>query len=395
MRNWLLPEYIEDVLPRDAYRIEKIRRLIMDKLFAHGYQFVMPPLLEYVESLLAGSGSGMNLRMFKVVDQLSGKMMGLRADMTPQAARIDAHMLNASGVTRLCYASSVVHTVPDEITRTREPFQVGAELYGHSGIESDLEIQRLLLECLSVSGIQTIHLDLGHIKVFRSLIRDSGIKPECEMELYAALWAKDVSSLKELVHTGLNTRLDKPVQDALLLLPELYGDNTVLLRARRYLPDFPEIGEALDQLEHVARELEPYVGQIIFDLADLRGYHYHTGMVFAAYTPGCPAPIALGGRYDEIGKSFGRARPATGFSLDLKQLSRLTDMNDYPMGILAPWKPEDGNLAEMVQQLRANGQIVVTELPGEDDQGRKGCDRTLVFRNGNWEIDPVSPDKVI
>lgn len=390
MRNWLLPEYIEDVLPRDAYRIEKIRRLIMDMLFVHGYQFVMPPLLEYVESLLAGSGSGMNLRMFKVVDQLSGRMMGLRADMTPQAARIDAHLLNASGVTRLCYASSVVHTVPDEITRTREPFQVGAELYGHSGIESDLEIQRLLLECLSVSGIQSIHLDLGHIRVFRSLVRDSGIRPEFEMELYAALWAKDTSALRELVCTGLNKHLNKTIREALLLLPELYGDETVLSRARKLLPDFPEINEALDQLEHVAKALKPYVDKIIFDLADLRGYHYHTGMVFAVYTKGSPVAIALGGRYDEIGKSFGRARPATGFSLDLKQLSRLTDMNDYPRGILAPWKPHDDVLAAMIRQLRTEGHIVVAGLPGENSEEITGCDRALVLQDGEWKVCPIS-----
>lgn len=390
MRNWLLPEYIEDVLPRDAYRIEKIRRLIMDMLFVHGYQLVMPPLLEYVESLLAGSGSGMNLRIFKVVDQLSGRMMGIRADMTPQAARIDAHLLNANGVTRLCYASSIVHTVPDEITRTREPFQVGAELYGHSGIESDLEIQRLLLECLSVSGIQSVCLDLGHIRVFRGLVHDSGIKPEFEMELYAALWAKDTSTLRELVNTGLSKRLDKTVREALLLLPELYGDETILARARKTLPGFPDISEALDQLEHVAQALKPYVDRITFDLADLRGYHYHTGMVFAAYTRESPVAIALGGRYDEIGKSFGRARPATGFSLDLKQLSRLTDINDYPRAILAPWKPQDDNLTALIGQLRAEGHIVVTELPGANSREIAGCDRELVLQNGEWKICPVS-----
>ena len=390
MRNWLLPEYIEDALPRDAYRIEKIRRLIMDMLLVHGYQFVMPPLLEYVESLLAGSGSGMNLRMFKVIDQLSGRMMGLRADMTPQAARIDAHLLNTNGITRLCYASSVVHTVPDEITRTREPFQVGAELYGHSGIESDLEIQRLLLECLSVSGIQAIHLDLGHIRVFRSLIHNSGIKAEFEMELYTALWAKDTSALKELVSTGLDSRLDKVVREALLLLPELYGDETILLYARQYLPDFPEINEALSQLEYVAKVLQPYVNEVTFDLADLRGYYYHTGMVFAAYTQKSPVAIALGGRYDEIGKSFGRARPATGFSLDLKLLSRLTDINDYPQGILAPWKPQDQKLTETINRLRSAGHIVITELPGENSKEVSGCDRKLVLKNGNWEVFPIS-----
>ncbi len=389
MRNWLLPEYIEDVLPYDAYRIEKIRRRVMDLLYVHGYQFVMPPLLEYVESLLAGSGSDMNLRMFKVVDQLSGRMMGLRADMTPQAARIDAHLLNARGITRLCYASSVVHTVPCEITRTREPFQVGAELYGHAGIESDLEIQRLLLECLSISGIQSIHLDLGHVKVFRSLIRDSKILPEFEMELYSALQAKDTGSLKELVLTGLDKRLSKKVREALLLLPELYGDGTMLVHARRYLPDFPEIKDALDQLENVAEALKPYVDKITFDLSDLRGYHYHTGMVFAAYTPGCPAAIALGGRYDEIGKIFGRARPATGFSLDLKELSRLTNTDNYPKGILAPWKPKDDGLEAAIRQLRAEGHIVIAELPEEDKKGDPCCDRELVFRDGKWEVTPI------
>lgn len=389
MRNWLLPEYIEDVLPHDAYRMEKIRRCIMDLLHVHGYQFVMPPLLEYVESLLSGSGADMNLRMFKVVDQLSGRMMGLRADMTPQAARIDAHLLNTDGITRLCYASSVVHTVPFEITRSREPFQVGAELYGHAGIESDLEIQRLVLACLSISGIQSIHLDLGHVQVFRSLIRDAKILPEFEMELYSALQAKDIGSLQELVCTGLDKRLSPEIRTALLLLPELYGDHTVLARARKYLPAFPEIKEALNQLEQVADALQPHVSKITFDLSDLRGYHYHTGMVFAVYTAGCPAAIALGGRYDEIGKSFGRARPATGFSLDLKELSRLIEVNDYPKGILAPWRAHDDQLAAVVKQLRAEGQIVIAELPGEDKMSTTCCDRKLVRQHDQWIVVPI------
>jgi ATP phosphoribosyltransferase regulatory subunit len=386
MRNWLLPEYIEDVLPHDAYRIEQTRRRIMDLLHVHGYQFVMPPLLEYVESLLSGSGSDMNLRMFKVVDQLSGRMMGLRADMTPQAARIDAHLLNTHGITRLCYASSVVHTVPYEITRTREPFQVGAELYGHPGIESDLEIQRLVLECLSVAGVDSIHLDLGHVKVFRGLIRDSKILPEFEMELYSTLQAKDIGSLRELVRTGLDKRLSPKIREALLLLPELYGDNTILARARQYLPDFPEIKEALDQLESVAIALKSHVDEITFDLSDLRGYHYHTGMVFAVYTRDCPAAIALGGRYDEIGKTFGKARPATGFSLDLKELSRLIQGGEYPKGILAPWKSADDGLEAVIKRLRAEGHIVIVELPGDDKKGDPCCDRKLVFQDDQWEV---------
>jgi ATP phosphoribosyltransferase regulatory subunit len=324
--------------------------------------------------------------MFKVVDQLSGRMMGLRADMTPQAARIDAHLLNTHGITRLCYASSVVHTVPYEITRTREPFQVGAELYGHPGIESDLEIQRLVLECLSVAGVDSIHLDLGHVKVFRGLIRDSKILPEFEMELYSTLQAKDIGSLRELVRTGLDKRLSPKIREALLLLPELYGDNTILARARQYLPDFPEIKEALDQLESVAIALKSHVDEITFDLSDLRGYHYHTGMVFAVYTRDCPAAIALGGRYDEIGKTFGKARPATGFSLDLKELSRLIQGGEYPKGILAPWKSADDGLEAVIKRLRAEGHIVIVELPGDDKKGDPCCDRKLVFQDDQWEV---------
>lgn len=386
MSNWLLPEYIEDVLPNDAARIESMRRRIMDLLHVHGYQFVIPPLLEYVESLLSGSGSDMNLRMFKVVDQLSGRMMGLRADMTPQAARIDAHLLNQSGVTRLCYASSVVHALPCEIARTRELFQVGAELYGHSGIESDIEIQRLLLACLQVSGISAIHLDFGHVNIFRSLIQDADISPELEWELYSALQAKDTATLNELVKNGLNKHLNKTTGEALLLLPEFYGDETVLLQARRYLPNFVEISVALDQLDTVANTLRSEVNNLTFDLSDLRGYHYHTGIVFAAYTHGCPNAIALGGRYDEIGKAFGRARPATGFSFDLKQIAGLVHDRNHPKAVLAPWCPGDDALNETIARLRADGTVVIIALPGENDQKDICCDRKLIRCNNHWEI---------
>lgn len=386
MSNWLLPEYIEDVLPHDATHIESLRRRIIDLLHVHGYQLVIPPLLEYVESLLSGSGSDMNLRMFKVVDQLSGRMMGLRADMTPQVARIDAHLLNQSGITRLCYASSVVHALPCEIARTRELFQVGAELYGHTGIESDIEIQRLLLACLQTSGISAIHLDFGHVNIFRSLIRDADISPEVEWELYGALQAKDMATLKELVYNRLNGHLTKTISNALLLLPELYGDETILVKARRYLPDFTEIGAALDQLETVANTLRSEVFNLTFDLSDLRGYHYHTGIVFAAYTHGCPNAIALGGRYDEIGKAFGRARPATGFSFDLKQVAGLTRDNDRPKAVLAPWFPEDDALNEIITRLRADGTVVMIALPGEGSQEGFCCDRKLVRRNDQWQV---------
>lgn len=387
MRNWLLPECVEDVLPSEALRIEKMRRRVLDLLLVHGYQFVIPPLLEYVESLLSGSGSDMDLRMFKVLDQLSGRMMGLRADITPQTARIDAHLLNAKGVTRLCYANSVLHTVPCEITRTREPFQIGAELYGHAGLTSDLEIQRLMLKCLAASGVDKIHLDLGHVAIFRSLIKDSGVLPEFEVDLYNVLQTKDVTGLKELLASSLDKRLDKPIRDALMLLPELYGDRKILIYARKTLPHYPEIENALNQLETIEAELKTYVDTITFDLSDLRGYHYHTGVVFAAYVQGNANAIALGGRYDEIGKAFGRARPATGFSMDLRQLSTLTKLDISPKGILAPYKKDDKTLEKVIDELRAEGHIVITELPGdESEEDTLYYDRKLVLHNGVWEV---------
>ena len=383
MHNWLLPEFVEDVLPAEAIHIEGIRRKIMDLLRVHGYQQVMPPLLEYVESLLTGSGSDMDLRMFKVIDQLSGRMMGLRADMTPQVARIDAHLLNFDGITRLCYANSVLHTVPSGITKTREPLQVGAELYGHSGLESDFEIQRLMLLCLSASGVNEVHLDLGHVAVFRGLIKGAGISHELETELYAVLQAKDISTLKELC-----TKLQKQTREALLLLPELYGDKKVLSDAASRLPDYPEIKSALNELSIAEEELKPVIDKIAFDLADLRGYHYHTGMVFAAYADGCSNAVALGGRYDEIGKAFGRARPATGFSMDLRELSRMVKPKEYPKAIGAPYEKGNKTLESKIEQLRESGQIVVMEFP--EQKGKSlDCDRQLVFHDGQWIVKEI------
>ena len=389
MRNWLLPEYIEDILPAEALAIEATRRRVLDRMLVHGYQLVGPPMLEYVESLLSGSGGDLDLRMFKVVDQLSGRMMALRADMTPQAARIDAHLLNHSGVTRLCYAGSVLHTVPSGLTRTREPLQIGAELYGHDGLESDLEIQQLMLQSLSIAGITKIHLDLGHVAVFRGLVKGAGISNELETQLFCALQSKDVSGLRDLCDK-LDKIVDKKVHRALMLLPELYGDKKILEDARKLLPDFPEIQTALNDLESVSSELSPLVDTLSFDLADLRGYQYHTGMVFAAYAKGCPNAVALGGRYDEIGKAFGRSRPATGFSMDLRELSGLVKPTPYPKGVLASYKKSDKSLDKEIERLRSEGQIVVINLPGhQNDQGALDCDRQLVMDQGVWKIEKI------
>ena len=386
MRAWLLPEYIEDILPPEAMRIERLRRQILDLFAAHGYELVMPPLLEYVESLLTGTGHDLDLRTFKLVDQLSGRLVGVRADITPQVARIDAHLLNRQGVTRLCYVGSVLHAQPSGLNHTREPLQIGAEVYGHAGVESDVEIQTLLAGALRAAGVNDLYLDLGHVGVFRSLMRRAAVERELESELFRVLQSKDVPALRELV-----APLEPKLRRALLLLPELYGDAGILDRARRELPDFPEIAEALNDMQTIARDLTPVVAVHRFDLAELRGYHYHSGVVFAAYTRGHPNAIALGGRYDEVGKAFGRARPATGFSLDLRELAGLVPSAAPGLAILAPYAPQDASLKQAVDQLRERGEVVVIDLPGHAaTRAELNCDRRLVRRGAQWKLEPLN-----
>ncbi len=386
MRRWLLPEYIEDILPSEALRIEGLRRRILDLFRAHGYELVMPPMLEYLESLLTGTGHDLDLRTFKLVDQLSGRLLGLRADITPQVARIDAHLLNREGVTRLCYAGSVVHAQPSGLNRTREPLQIGAEVYGHAGVESDVEIQALMVSALRLAGVDDLYLDLGHVAVFRSLMQRGGVNGELESELFRVLQSKDVPTLREMV-----APLDAGLREALLLLPELYGGLPMLHEARRRLPDFPELRQALSEMETIAAHLSHVVTVHCFDLAELRGYHYHSGVVFAAYTKGHPAAVALGGRYDEVGQAFGRARPATGFSLDLRELAALAPAAAPASGILAPHVPQDESLRRKVEALRAQGEVVIVDLPGHAaTRGELGCDRQLVKRAGAWEIEKLT-----
>ena len=379
--NWLLPEYIQDMLPEEAWRIEGMRRDVLELLRRSGYQLVSPPLLEYAESLLINDSEDMDLRSFKLVDQLSGRTLALRADITPQVARIDAHLLNRQGVTRLCYAGTVLHTQPAGLMRTREPLQIGAELYGHSGIESDLEVQRLMLQTLSLMGIDGVHLDLGHVGVFRSLARSAGIEPQLEAALFNALQCKDVPSLR-----GLVSGLPKDVQTALLALPQLYGGVEVIARARAGLPAHPEVVSALDELEQAARHLQPLASSIGVDLAELRGYHYHSGMVFAAYHTGSHDAIALGGRYDDVGRAFGRARPATGFSMDLRQLHALLSKRVQPKAILAPYR-QDPALEATISGLREKGEVIVVDLLGKAEcRAELNCDRELVSKDGKWIV---------
>ncbi|OGA05460.1 MAG: ATP phosphoribosyltransferase regulatory subunit [Betaproteobacteria bacterium RIFCSPLOWO2_02_FULL_64_12] len=376
MRIWLLPEYIEDILPPEAARIEALRTRLLELFRVHGYRLVIPPMLEYVESLLTGTGHDLDLRTFKLVDQLSGRMMGIRADITPQVARIDAHLLNEQGVTRLCYAGSVLHTRPRGLDATREPLQIGAELYGHAGIESDLEIQRLLCRSLESCGLDQARLDIGHVGVFRALCARGGVPPEVENELHAALQAKDVSGIE-----ALTARLRPATRDALRCLPQLYGDKSMLRRARRALPAYPEISSALDDLARLCSD-NGFSASI--DLADLRGYRYHSGVVFAAYVPGLSNAVALGGRYDEVGRAFGRPRPATGFSMDLRDLARVAGERSGRGAIRAP-RHRDPALGAAVRKLRARGEVVIAELPGEKAR-HADCDRELARVRGEWQV---------
>ena len=380
MPNWLLPEHIADVLPSEARKIEELRRLMLDNFRLYGYELVMPPLLEYVESLMTGAGQDTELRTFKLVDQISGRMLGLRADMTTQVARIDAHLLNRATVTRLCYAGSVLHTRPSGLHTTREPLQIGAEIYGHAGLEADAEIQELALASLALAGFTDVRLDLSHVGVLRAILAEDANAARDEAALYLLLRAKDVPGL-ELQTAGYAPA----VRAALLALPNLYGDVDVLKRARDVLPDLPGIGKALAELAALAASA---IGRadVAIDLADLRGYQYESGAMFAVYVPGLPNAVLRGGRYDHVGEAFGRARPATGFSMDLRELARLLPTAERKHSIRAPW----GNAPELkdkIAELRRAGEVVIQSLPGHsNEQDEFECDRALVLDDSgsNW-----------
>ncbi len=381
MRNWLLPEYIEDVLPAEAARLEALRRQLLDLFKVHGYQYVIPPTLEYLESLITGTGHDLDLATFKVVDQLTGRLMGIRADMTPQAARIDAHMLNHQGVSRLCYAGTVLRTKPDGLAHTREPLQLGAELFGHAGIESDIEIHRLMIKALQAMGLKELHVDFSHVAIFEALVKAGNINANLEQALYAALQSKDKASVA-LLADGL----DATVKQALMDLTDLNGDVGVLQKAEQQLPKLPEVSKALADLRVVASQLGDLNVNVSFDLSELRGYHYHSGIVFAAYAKGYTGPIALGGRYDEVGLVFGRARPATGFSLDLRGAVTALTPAINAKTILAP-AGDDQELLSTIEALRANGQVVIQALPNSTSNiVELNCDKQLIYSNHQWQV---------
>lgn len=383
--NWLLPEHIADALPHEATRIEHLRRTVLDLFSVHGYEHVMPPMLEYLDSLLTGTGSDLTLRTFKLVDQLSGRTLGLRADMTPQVARIDAHLLNRQGVTRLCYCDSVLHTLPASLAASREPIQLGAELYGYLGIEADIEIIRLMAKALQAAGTPASRIDISHAGVFRALVKAAALDDDAEMKILQFLQVKDIPGLHDCCAT-----VSEPYRSALLRLPELYGSADVLDIAGAALPHLPEIVSALETMRTLQVSLPEL--PLSFDLADMRGYNYHNGIVFSAYFPGFPGAIAQGGRYDGVGKAFGRARPATGFSLDLREVARLTEKCKSACAIMAPYSGTDAQLAARIAELRAQGNVVVELLPGESRSEGPLCDRQLVESNGQWIIQAINGD---
>jgi ATP phosphoribosyltransferase regulatory subunit len=391
MSAWLLPDHIADVLPSEARHIEELRRSLLDTARSYGYELVMPPLLEHLESLLTGTGEALDLQTFKLVDQLSGRSLGVRADTTPQVARIDSHLLNRAGVTRLCYCGPVLRTRIDRPHVTREPLQLGAEIYGHSGLEADLEVMELALSSLRAAGLGPLVLDLGDVRIVDAVLHGAGLDPAAEARIHQALAAKDTAELARL-GTGLPERQRR----SLMALPGLYGDAAVLDEAARALEGSPGLQQALSDLRWLGSHLQASHGEsvrISFDLADLRGYAYYTGARFSVFGHDANDPqmveLVRGGRYDEVGAIFGRKRPAVGFSLDLKELVSVLPQAPSQLAIRAPWG-FSAPLRAAIARLRAAGETVVCALPGHGHEVDEfECNRLLVEREGQWLVEPL------
>jgi ATP phosphoribosyltransferase regulatory subunit len=384
MSAWVLPDHIADVLPSEARHIEELRRELLDTARGYGYELVMPPMLEHLESLLTGTGEALDLQTFKLVDQLSGRMLGLRADTTPQVARIDAHLLNRPGVTRLCYCGPVLHTRPDRPHATREPLQFGAEIYGHAGLEADLEALLLALDCLKATKVEPLTVDMADARIVRSLLTGVGLQQDRLAQVHAALATKDATEL-----AALTKEFPRPAREALLALIGLYGDAKVLAEAAKVLPRTPVVQQALEQLQWLAGHVDG--SRIRFDLADLRGYAYYSGMRFGIYTPGASDALVRGGRYDEVGAVFGRNRPAVGFSLDVKELVGVAAKRPLKAAVRAPWLDASADAAGLrtaIAALRGDGETVVCVLPGhESEVDEFRCDRELALdAAGRWAV---------
>lgn len=386
MSAWVLPDHIADVLPSEARHIEEIRRELLDTARGYGYELVMPPLLEHLESLLTGTGEALDLQTFKLVDQLSGRMMGLRADTTPQVARIDAHLLNREGVARLCYCGPVLHTRPDRPHATREPLQFGAEIYGHAGLEADLEALLLALDCLKATRVDEVTVDMADARIVRSLLSGLPVDASVLARVHAALATKDASELRTLTRN-----FPAGAREGLLALVSLYGDAKVLAEAAKVLPPSAALRDALSNLEWLSGHLRG--AKVSFDLADLRGYAYYSGARFAVYTPGASDALVRGGRYDEVGAVFGRNRPAVGFSLDVKELVAVVAKPPLKAAIRAPWLDNGADAAELrkaIAALRGGGETVVCVLPGHEREIEEfQCDRELALADGRWVVKAI------
>ena len=387
MNRWLLPEDIADVLPAQARKVETLRRAILDLYQSYGYELVAPPILEFLDSLLTGTGSDLNLQTFKLVDQLSGRTLGLRADITPQVARIDAHLLNRAGVTRLCYAGSVAHARTPVGSSSREQLQLGAEIYGCATWEADFEAITLLLKTLELAGLKKVYLDLSHAGILTGIVADQKLDKETIELLYGLLQSKDRPRLKQWAEC-----LPAQLAQALLALTELNGPCAeVLAKAKKVLPKHTAIDQALADLERIITAVNANNKisgglELSIDLADLRGYQYHSGVMFASYVDGLPQPIARGGRYDQVGQAFGRSRPATGFSLDLLTLASLSSLKERKLAIHAPWV-QDVALDKVIEELRNRGEIVIQMPAGESVEAAEyACDRELVKQGSSWEL---------
>jgi ATP phosphoribosyltransferase regulatory subunit len=390
--SWLLPEGIEEILPQEAKVLENLRRRILQLFACWGYELVIPPMIDFIDSLLTGSGHDLDLQTFQFTDQISGKTLGLRADMTPQVARMDAHQLKHEWPTRLCYVGTVLHTRGDPLEKTRSPMQIGAELYGHAGIESDVEVICLMLEMLAQSALLDIHLDLGHVGIFRALSRQAGLDKNTESLLFNVLQRKARPELEELM-AGLDINAD--IKAMLLKLPELNGGQATITKAKSLLAKAGDpVKLALTNLEAVSGQLAKRFPNLplSYDLAELRGYHYHTGVVFAAFVPSVGREIARGGRYDNIGGVFGRARPATGFSADLKLLAQLGKHDGQGQSdarIFAPYQ-DDTALNEKIRDLRAQGKTVIQQLPGQVGTAKDlACTAVLEQDHQDWQIKTI------
>ena len=392
-KRWLLPDGVEEILPAEAYKLESLRRRLLDLYESWGYQLVITPLIEFLDSLLVGSSHDLDLHTFKITDQLTGRMMGIRADITPQAARIDAHRLNREGPVRLCYADNVLHTKPRGIMTSRVPIRIGAELYGHSGVECDVELICLMYETLSAIAIDEIHIVLGHVGIFRSLVEKAGLDAEIEQSLFEAVQRKAYDEIDSVLDASVK---DKDLQSMLKQLSRLSGDESTLQDALGVFSNAPDSVKAeLQELVAIVEGVKQQIPDIVlcFDLCELRGYEYHTGIVFAAYIPEHGRAVAKGGRYDHIGEVFGRARPASGFDSDLKVLAKLSTKEfTQKAGIVAPNLNDEG-LRETISKLREQGEIVIVNLADQlldnNDQQEMNCDRQLVNKGGAWVVETL------